>query len=326
MARLTIVEARIASFFVEGVILGFYLVTFYHTLVSLFYNGSRLKRWSEVNHAMAIVAIVMFINTTLASATGFVIVWRAFVIAPPGTATQSFSQITYWAIVLKSATLLTQTTIGDAMLIYRCWVVYSRSWRVIAFSIILWLGGFVCEICLVYYEITAKSNVLVSASNLHPFGTAFWASTVALNVITTALLVWPIWRVARHHDEFAYHTSSSQRNDTMKHVMQVIIESGAIYTTMAFLVFVTYTTKSNSLYITSSAEVGIAGIAFNLIIIRTAKVTRNRVIVSGVPGSLPLHIMSPRETAVPDDKTHNSEQTDDTTMNTQESRESYQNS
>ncbi|KAG6856204.1 hypothetical protein H0H87_006600 [Tephrocybe sp. NHM501043] len=255
---------------------------------------------------MAVVTILMFINATLASATGFVIIWRAFVLAPPGTATQSFGQITYWAIVLKSATLLTQTTIGDAMLIYRCWVVYSRRFRIVAFSIILWLGGCVCEIFLVYYEITAKSNVLVSASNLHPFGTAFWASTVALNIITTTLLVWPIWKVARHHDEFAYHTASSQRNNLMKHIMQVIIESGAMYTIMAFLVFVTYTTKSNSLYITSSAEVGMAGIAFNLIIIRTARATRNRSVVSGISGgSLPLHIMTPRETtAVPDDKTH----------------------
>ncbi|KAF8063438.1 hypothetical protein FPV67DRAFT_1672463 [Lyophyllum atratum] len=304
MAPITIVEARIAAFFVESVILGLYMVTFFHTALSLFSTGSRWKKYRELNHGMVIVAMLMLFNTTMASATSFVITWRAFVQPPPGGVTESFSEITNWAVIFKSATLLTQTTIGDAMLIYRCWVVYARSWLVVAFSILLWLGGTVCSVFLVYYEITFKSHGLVSASKLHPFGVAFWASTVALNVITTGLLVWPIWKVSQQHDEFAYHSSPSHRNNMMRHVMQVIIESGALYTVMAFLTFVTYTSKSNSLYIVSSAEVGVAGIAFNLIIIRTAKATRNRMSVLG-GSTLPLHIMSPRETAgTVDDKTH----------------------
>ncbi|GLB41444.1 hypothetical protein LshimejAT787_1000440 [Lyophyllum shimeji] len=297
MGEFGIVPARIAAFFVESVILGLYLVTFGYTTQAIFTTGSRWKRIGELNHPMAIVASLMFFNVTMASATSFLIIWRAFVDTPPGGAEVSFKEISYWGVVLKSATLLFQTTIGDAMLIYRCWVVYGRSYLVVTLSTMLWIGGTVCSIIIIYYESTFKEHVLVSAGKLHPYGVAFWASTVSLNIITTALLVWPIWKVARNHDEFAYRDSGvAQRPNTMKHVMHVIIESGLLYTVTAFMTFVTYTANSNSLYVVSSAEVGVAGIAFNLIIIRTSNATRAKYGSTAERGStLPLHIISPQD-------------------------------
>ncbi|KAF9456651.1 hypothetical protein BDZ94DRAFT_1177279 [Collybia nuda] len=273
-ANFQIVKARFVAFFVENIILGFYFVTFYHTMVSLLSTGYRRKAFQEVNYSMFSVSVVMCINVTMGSALDFLLVWRAFVQPPPGGAAVSFKELSYWGTVLKSVFLLFQTTIGDAMLIYRCWIVYARSWLVVAFSILMWIGGSICAIFIVYYESTIKQHALVSAGVLHPFGVAFWATTVALNVITTSLLVWPLWKVARNRDEFAYQTTGGPRPNTIKQVMQVIVESGLLYTVVAFMTFVTYTIGSNSLYVASGAEVGIAGIAFNLIIIRTAKVSR----------------------------------------------------
>ncbi|KAF8058208.1 hypothetical protein FPV67DRAFT_1428427 [Lyophyllum atratum] len=306
MAQFSIVEARIAAFFVESIVLGLYLVTFFHTILALFSTGSRWKSIKELNYPMVAVALFMFFNTTMASALSFLVIWRAFVQTPPGGAEASFKEISHWSVVLKSATLLSQTTIGDAMLIYRCWIVYARNWFVVALSIALWIGGTVCAVFLVYYEATFTEHVLVSVSKLHPYGVAFWASTVSSNIITTALLVWPIWKVARHHDQYVYQNTAGPRPNVMKHMMQVIVESGLLYMVAAFVTFVTYTSGSNSLYVVSSAEVGIAGIAFNLIIIRTASATRAKTAPSVNRGStLPLHIMSPREThGTTDDKGH----------------------
>ncbi|KAF8062398.1 hypothetical protein FPV67DRAFT_1672874 [Lyophyllum atratum] len=298
----SVAEGRLAGFFVESIILGLYLVTFVHTFQALFSTGTKWRSLADVNRPMAFVALFMFINVILGSATSFYIVWRAFILLPPAKGAASFAEISNWAVVLKSADLLTQTTIGDAMLIYRCWVIYGRNWLVIIPSLLLWLGGTVCSVFLVYYEVTFTSDALISASKLHPFGVAFWASTVTLNVITTALIVWPIWKAARRHDKFAYHSANSGNDNIMKDIMYVIIESGLMYTVAAFITFVTYTTKHNSLYIASSAEVGIAGIAFNLIIIRTAKATRVKPAPS-VGLNLPLHLVSSRTSAVPTEQT-----------------------
>ncbi|KAF8075330.1 hypothetical protein FPV67DRAFT_1728519 [Lyophyllum atratum] len=273
----TILEARITSLFVECVVLGLYLVTFGYTILFLFSKGPRWKRFGELNHPMVIVVMLMFFNTTVATALSLHVFWRAFVLAPPGTAVESFKEISYWAVVMKSATLMFQTIIADAILIYRCWVVYHRSWLKVAFSILLWLGGIVCAIFMVYHESTFKEHVLVSVSKLRPFGVAFWASSVTLNIITTALLVWPIWKVARHHEEYAAQETSPPRRSgkiTMKRLIRVIIESGLLYTVVALVTFVVFTIGDNSLYVVSGAEIGIAGIAFNLIIIRTSQASR----------------------------------------------------
>ncbi|KAG6819933.1 hypothetical protein H0H93_007332 [Arthromyces matolae] len=234
----TVIQGRIVGFYVESIILGIYLVTLFNTIRSLTYTGTRWKRSPEINRPLLIVALLMAVNVTLGSALSFCIVWRAFVLEPQHV-DYILGDLTNWAFVLKSATLLAQTVIGDAILA------------------------------------SHTTHALISADKLLPFGIAFWALTVAINIITTTLLVLPIRKAALRHDQLAYHSDNPETPaNTMKDVMHVIIESGFMYTVAAFLTFVTYATKHNSLYITSDAEVGIAGIAFNLIIIRTDKVKR----------------------------------------------------
>ncbi|KAF8058217.1 hypothetical protein FPV67DRAFT_1676469 [Lyophyllum atratum] len=111
-----------------------------------------------------------------------------------------------------------------------------------------------------------------------------------------ALLVWPIWKAARHLDEFSLRAQDSRghKNNTMKHLTQVIIESGLLYTVVALITFVTFTVGSPSLYVVSNAEIGIAGIAFNLIIIRTAQATRVKSVTGGGGTLSSLRVISPR--------------------------------
>ncbi|KAF8075331.1 hypothetical protein FPV67DRAFT_629045 [Lyophyllum atratum] len=302
----SIVEARITSFFVENVVFGLYLVTFAYTVIALFSTESGWRKTRELNYRMVAVVMLMFFNMTMTSAMSFMVIWRGFVVAPPGTAAEIFRELTYWPVVVKSGCLLFQTIIGDAMLIYRCWVVYARSWKVIAFSALLWIAGTVCAIFILYQEATFKVHGLVSSSKIRPYGVAFWASSLTLNIITTTLLVWPIWKAARwHQDGFGCHDSLNvhSSNNTMKHVTQVIIESGSLYTMVAFVTFVTYAVGHNALYVASSAELGTCGIAFNLIIIRIANKSHVDYVPSGQVGSgLPLHIRTLRETV--DDKGH----------------------
>ncbi|KAG6819930.1 hypothetical protein H0H93_007329 [Arthromyces matolae] len=233
-------ESRLAALYVESIILGIYLMTFVETLHALFYTETRWKRIGEIHKAMAIVAVFMFINIVLGSVTSVYVVWRAYVLSPPGEGEATFLDLTNWAEVLKSIVLLSQTTTGD---------------------------GLLC---------TSTTSALITATGFHPYGVAFWASTISLNVITTTLLVWPIWKAARRHDQFAYRSTDSSSLNIMKDVTYVVIESGLLYTVAAFVTFVTFTAKHNSLYIVSSAEVGIAGISFNLIIIRTAQAVRRK--------------------------------------------------
>ncbi|KAF8075310.1 hypothetical protein FPV67DRAFT_628628 [Lyophyllum atratum] len=251
MANFGIVEARIASFFAESVTLGLYLVTFFNAIFALFSTGLSCKTLRGLNYPMFIAVVLMFLNIILSSVATVVIMWRAFVTAPPGTAEKSFSDISYWAVELKAIFVYLQATVGDALLIYRCWVVYARSCRVIAFSAVLWMGGTACIIVVIYDMSRIHGEALVSANKFYPFIVSFWASTVTLNIVTTGLLLWPIWKVAREHDKFAPPISSrsGRHSNKMKQIMRVIIESGLMYTVTAFMTFVSYVLKCNSLYV-----------------------------------------------------------------------------
>ncbi|KAF7326547.1 hypothetical protein MVEN_02607800 [Mycena venus] len=68
--------------------------------------------------------------------------------------------------------------------------------------------------------------------------------------------------------------------------MRTILESGLIYTVIAFVTFITFITGSNSVHGTSGAEVPAVGIAFNLIIIRTHQRAEEK---SGT--TIPLHVL-----------------------------------
>jgi hypothetical protein len=96
-----------------------------------------------------------------------------------------------------------QTIIGDGMLvsiyqiasvlrfsmitiqIYRCWIVYNKNWRVVAFSFILWIGTIVTTIYDIYIESSLHAKVLIGAKQLQPVIDSFWACTILLNVLTT---------------------------------------------------------------------------------------------------------------------------------------------
>ncbi|KAG5646390.1 hypothetical protein DXG03_003713 [Asterophora parasitica] len=91
----TIAEGRLAGLVLESVILGFYLITFAHTLQALLTTGTRWKRSSEINHTLCIVALLMFCDVVVGFAMSFRIVWRAFILEP-GNTQFVFGDLTNW--------------------------------------------------------------------------------------------------------------------------------------------------------------------------------------------------------------------------------------
>ncbi|KAJ7183459.1 hypothetical protein C8R46DRAFT_984653 [Mycena filopes] len=277
MEDFPITEAQIVASFMESVFWGIYLITFFLCIRSLLFRPDfGLKRLSDLNWPMLLVALAMCCFATLDVAVGLMHNIQAFILyRGAGGAADVFSDISNWVNVVKTVNVVMQTTLGDGMLIYRCWVVYERSWRIVAFPILLWIGGAVCTVMNIVLEIRLHSNALVTSTSLRPVIISFWVLTIILNILTTGMLVYRIWQVDRKSAQFAYRTTSSStggatrtRPSRLKQAMRIIIESGLLYTTIALITFITYITNSNSAYATSDVEVQVVGIAFNLIIIR----------------------------------------------------------
>ncbi|KAJ7709453.1 hypothetical protein B0H17DRAFT_915723 [Mycena rosella] len=280
MEDFPITEAQLVGSFVESVFWGFYLITLVLCLRTLLF-----KRPTKYIWAMLAVTLWMGTFATVDVATGLLHNIQAFVLYQgQGGAAQEFSKISDWVNIIRTVDTHMQTLLGDGILIYRCWVVYAKSWPVVAFSILLWCGAAACTGMVLHIENTLRSNALITSGSLQPLVTSFWVLTITLNLLTTSLLVFKIWKVDRRSAHFMHQSASAQYQPSrLRKVMRIIIESGLMYTVAAFITVMAYITNSNSTYPTSDVVIQMVGIAFNLIIIRANRPLENEYGATAVP-------------------------------------------
>ncbi|TFK32657.1 hypothetical protein BDQ12DRAFT_670882 [Crucibulum laeve] len=237
-------EQNVLAIFVEAILYGLYLATLLHCLRWILYEneGWKIKKRASIQWTM-------FTSTT----TIFVCSFVSLILHLKST-TQSIHP--------KPVTPSTPKMSWDAtVIIYRCWIVYSRSRKVVIFPIVLWVGGLVCAIIQAYWQIVQTQVIITAwepvAMKVGPgtILTPFWGSTVALNIYTTA------------HESFG---TDSLRE--FKFLIRVITESGFLYLAILIAHFVVwFTPNAFAIVMVSDMNAPITGIAFNLILIRTSK-------------------------------------------------------
>ncbi|KAK0194543.1 hypothetical protein F5146DRAFT_902814, partial [Armillaria mellea] len=260
--------ASIVALFLESAAWGVFLVTFGLCLRSLLLTKAGLKSWSEINRPMLLVCLAMPIFATVQVALNTI---RALESLGPTGISEQFTNLGSAAEVLKFTCVNVQTLIGDGILTYRCWIVYGKSWAVAAVPALLWIGTLVTTVINIVVISHIHSEALTAPTSLRPIISSFWGISIALNIITTGLIVARIYSVDRMAYMYSVTRLSGPRSgrlNGLQRAMRIVIESGAIYTSVAIITCATYVSGSIAVYITSALEVQTAGIAFNLIIIR----------------------------------------------------------
>ncbi|KAM6499791.1 hypothetical protein JOM56_005299, partial [Amanita muscaria] len=151
--------------------------------------------------------------------------------------------------------------------IYRCWVVYAKSWRVICVPVIFWLASLACSVLESYY-----SGLYYKGQSHEAFPIAvnaligLYACNIAITVYTTAAIIYRILSSRRN---------SGGNHKRLNYAMRILAESGVLYTTMIIFSLVgtwyNNTTWVETLGISSISDAmafSTDGISFNLILIR----------------------------------------------------------
>ncbi|PFH47711.1 hypothetical protein AMATHDRAFT_6485 [Amanita thiersii Skay4041] len=167
--------------------------------------------------------------------------------------------------------------ITDVVLIYRCWVVYSRQWHIIYFPLGLWLCDIGCMAAFVYWSI---GLIIGSITSSEIYQTVFFISltvyicTILINVYATSVIIVRIRKVARQ-------TNNSTSGGTLHFVIRIVAESGFLFTLMTGLVLISlilsrvWPESANFQVVLSAVNFPVIGIAFNLILIRTSQQRSN---------------------------------------------------
>ncbi|KAF9448966.1 hypothetical protein P691DRAFT_703990 [Macrolepiota fuliginosa MF-IS2] len=270
-----ITAAQLSGTFCEALFYGIYLVTFcscVHTLSTT--GGGQEERWrrlSEIRWMMVSVTMALFVICTFDVGIGLWLNFHAFIYSSDPE--QAFIHVADWTTICRAVSQVTAMILGDTVLIYRCWIVYGRRWLVITPSLILLFGCVSVAVRLidVWVEPSTQKTIVLNSNQLLAWVLAFFAITAMQNILTTSILVWRIWRVEKETEKYIYNGSIMVHQPRhLRRVMRVLAESGAFYSATAFTTFLVGVIRSNAVYPASDMALQAAGIAFNLILVRSS--------------------------------------------------------
>lgn len=166
------------------------------------------------------------------------------------------------SLVVETATYITT----DAVLILRCWLVYQKSWRVVCYPLILWLGNVACMILWASTFIISLRRNAASYDFLSMLALQiFYTSNFAMNLYATSAIVYRVWRVAR---------ANNHRSSILHRVYRIVAGTGILYTCTSLPLVVTafLMAKNVTAYIICGGiNFSVAGITFNLLLIRVGQ-------------------------------------------------------
>ncbi|CAA7261269.1 unnamed protein product [Cyclocybe aegerita] len=251
--------SRTGGMILQAFLYGLYVVSVFQALSTLLRDHSkppcRWKRRSDIQWLTLSVCVLLWANGTLNVCLGLVRTLRVDRIFEE-------EELAGWLNLIRGTNCSLQILLADGILIYRAWVVTSRTLRFIVLPLFLWAAGLAS--CIVGLIFQARSNLLAPSRNLtimYDAWTVFWTVTVALSIYCTSLIAYMVWRVDR------VASSSRVGRSHLFSVVVITIESGLLYTITSIFACVSTVTKSDSIFTTTAADIIMIGIAFNLIII-----------------------------------------------------------
>ncbi|KAF8712011.1 hypothetical protein AX14_013161 [Amanita brunnescens Koide BX004] len=243
-------EGYIIAMTTQAFLLGVYLASFLLCLRWLTFSddGGNLRK--GINWPFLIIAIVIFAFSVTDSAIYLQsIIWVS----------EGRSPTMYMTIINFSIEMLTPI-ITDGVLIFRCWTVYDKSWRIIILPLLLLLYNTSLLIIAVLFttHISGIDQRFINYGML----SSYYASTIMINIFATSVIILKIKRnsLSRRLSHFA---------------IRVIAESGLLYTLASIVFFCALLTAISTNFVFHSVSNAISfptsGIAYNLILIRVAK-------------------------------------------------------
>ncbi|KAI0053644.1 hypothetical protein FA95DRAFT_471060 [Auriscalpium vulgare] len=223
---MAITGMALAGILIEMYLYGINTLLFALTLHTLFQK----IRKNRTNQCLALAMIVMYLVATVSA------LLDAFAIGSLAT-TLDITE----ARLIRLATLdniaeslpYMNAIIGDAIVIWRAWVIWGRSWRAAIGPIILLLSSLAVVLVQLILQnrpgyLIPAAEGLVSTTTIYRLSVASYALTLSTNAVTTAMIAYRTWL---HYRSSLTVRIRIGRNRALA-VLLLLVESGAIYCTI----------------------------------------------------------------------------------------------
>ncbi|KAH8987460.1 hypothetical protein EDB92DRAFT_1128834 [Lactarius akahatsu] len=247
--------ASLVSLWVVGPLYGINICVYILCIHVLYMKGLR-----GLNLMMLIVTSVQF-----ALATGHVIavlvqLIRAF-IGAAGTLDGPSNYLLNQSTPAHVAEVLyiTNSLIGDAIMIWRLWIIWNRNiWLCVPFIVLCVASGVAGYTALVNLaRLTPADTVFLS--RVHSWLIATWALSIATQLGATLLISYRIWK------SIQWNSSKGLRASRLS-VLWILVESGALYSVTTTFLLGFSSTNTGAIFVASLGQ--ISALAPTLIIVR----------------------------------------------------------
>ncbi|KAF8333004.1 hypothetical protein F5887DRAFT_1080459 [Amanita rubescens] len=285
---LTGTETFIITTTLQALLTGVYFTLFLLCLRWLVFSddGGTLRK--PIQWPFLIITVILFAF----SVTDFGLTLQTTILIPQSASMTTTSLI--YVGIINSIIEASIPIITDSVLIFRCWTVYNRSWRIAVLPLLLLLYNISIFLVSTYHNtfvvLTGNEPPIRGPYGDNERQESYLASTIIINIYASSAIILRIWR-----------NSLSRR--LARFAIRVIAESGLLYTLTSIVAFsMVFPTSNVGFLMADAINFPTAGIAFNLILIRVAQNRANQ------ETELPTFIGdSTIERAIPAEPRHNSE-------------------
>ncbi|KAJ7466578.1 hypothetical protein B0H11DRAFT_2239750 [Mycena galericulata] len=253
MAGVQAHTARLIALFVSCVLYGILLTTFVPCIRSLLFSATekfQFKPRRDIKFPILVASILMFLVSSFSAVLSMQDVIDAFIdYDGPGGALEFYHDVNYgWKHWMPAIEDTVQVILGDALLIYRCYILHDRSLLAIALPAVSWLGLCVASIISSYREAMLTGTQRLDSPSVRPFLSATLLLTFITSIITTCLIVCRLFTVEQRKD-----LRGSIEPHFLSRVATIFFESGMIYSLSVVASLGVYLTGSNLQYVATLA-------------------------------------------------------------------------
>lgn len=250
-------DIRVIAAFMNTFLYGLYVSTLAHCIRWLLFRYEGWKLRKQINIPLLLITIYSSIVVTVNA--GMVLQKAIY----PSWGCDIPAYIV--SIVVINTLGFTLFWVMDAFLIYQCWVLYAKSWRVICPPLALWTMHIISSIIGVTWSVVGTANL-----NRRPLSTTWILKTFdIIFAFTTAATVYATFAIVYHNARSL--RSSNNNTGYFLNACCVTAESGLLLSLTLLSTSIAIAAGTNlqlGADIFANINLNAIGISFNLVLIR----------------------------------------------------------
>ncbi|KAJ7805408.1 hypothetical protein B0H14DRAFT_3771673 [Mycena olivaceomarginata] len=254
-----LVKTFLVAAWLEAILYGIFFCGFWFSVYISFTVTRNGRSMATHNRVIFGTSVIMFIVATLHLAMNGYRVITGYVETTPGGPVDFLGVISSWHHIFKDVMYTVQSLLGDAMAVYRCWILWNRDYRFVILPFCLLLTSTIagCMVTVLFANIDPNASIF--DPRLTNWITVFYSIAVAQNIITTGLMAFRLWQREKRSAQYRISRGA------FIPILLILMESAALYLFVETLLLTLYAVNYNAQFILLEAVIPVIGITFCMI-------------------------------------------------------------